>query len=245
MARSAIRVFDLSIDGADNGLRIKSNASRGGLVHDVEYRDVCIRNTKNVIEMDTHYTASRARRPGNLIPEFRDIRLKGVRVLDGGNVILDGYDAARLLRMAWDNVVFDKPDAIKVKASHRRHRARARSVESPDHRRERAAHRSDERRTRLECETEVRAVPGNAAALPVGGGDYAAIVDAKLRGTDGAIVERRADLSHARRGADRDFRPMASVARHRLHSRTAAIAKSSRSIGRTSRCSARSATAQC
>ncbi len=39
----AIRVFDLSIDGADNGLRIKSNASRGGLVHDIEYRDVCIR----------------------------------------------------------------------------------------------------------------------------------------------------------------------------------------------------------
>ena len=43
----AIRVFDLSIDGADNGLRIKSNASRGGLVHDIEYRDVCIRKTKN------------------------------------------------------------------------------------------------------------------------------------------------------------------------------------------------------
>ena len=55
---------------------------------------------------------------GNLIPEFRDIRLKGVRVVDGGNVILDGYDAARPLRMAWDDVYFDKPDAIKVKASH-------------------------------------------------------------------------------------------------------------------------------
>ena len=92
----AIRVFDLSIDGADNGLRIKSNASRGGLVHDIEYRDVCIRRTKNVIEMDTHYTAS-AQTTGSLIPEFRDIRLKDVRVLDGGNVILDGYDASRVL----------------------------------------------------------------------------------------------------------------------------------------------------
>ena len=49
--------------------------------------------------MDTHYTAS-AQTTGNLIPEFRDIRLKGVRVLDGGNVILDGYDVARPLRMA-------------------------------------------------------------------------------------------------------------------------------------------------
>ena len=29
---SAIRVSDLSIDGADNGIRIKSNSGRGGLV---------------------------------------------------------------------------------------------------------------------------------------------------------------------------------------------------------------------
>ena len=44
---SAIRVTDLSIDGADNGIRIKSNSSRGGLVHDIVYEDVCIRDTKN------------------------------------------------------------------------------------------------------------------------------------------------------------------------------------------------------
>ena len=111
----AIRVFDLSIDGADNGLRIKSNASRGGLVHDVEYKDVCITRTKNVIEMDAFYTAS-PETTGTLIPEFRDIRLKNVRVLDAGNVILQGYDAARMLRMSWDNVTFDQPSSIKITA---------------------------------------------------------------------------------------------------------------------------------
>ncbi|MFY9854378.1 MAG: glycosyl hydrolase family 28 protein, partial [Terracidiphilus sp.] len=40
-------VDDLTIDGADNGIRIKSDRSRGGLVHDLLYRDVCIRDTKN------------------------------------------------------------------------------------------------------------------------------------------------------------------------------------------------------
>ena len=40
---SAIRVLDLSIDGADNGIRIKSNSTRGGFVHDIVYEDVCIR----------------------------------------------------------------------------------------------------------------------------------------------------------------------------------------------------------
>jgi polygalacturonase len=56
---SAIRVTDLSIDGADNGIRIKSNSSRGGLVSDVVYQDVCIQNTTNPIYMDSNY------------PEFR------------------------------------------------------------------------------------------------------------------------------------------------------------------------------
>jgi polygalacturonase len=34
-----IRVSDLSLDGPDNDIRIKSNGSRGGLVHDVVYDD--------------------------------------------------------------------------------------------------------------------------------------------------------------------------------------------------------------
>ena len=113
----AIRVSDLSIDGNDNGLRIKSNASRGGVVEDVEYRDVCIRNTKNPVEMDTHYSAS-LQTTGNLIPFFRGILLKDIRVLDGGQVTLDGYDAQHPLRMTLDNVVFDKPAAIKLHALH-------------------------------------------------------------------------------------------------------------------------------
>ncbi len=38
-ALSAIRVTDLSMDGGDNAIRIKSNWSGGGLVHDVVYED--------------------------------------------------------------------------------------------------------------------------------------------------------------------------------------------------------------
>ena len=108
-------LFDLSIDGADNGLRIKSNASRGGLVHDIEYRDVCLRRVKNPIEMDTHYSASEET-TGSKIPEFRDIRLSNIRVMGGGKVILEGYDAERPLQMTWDNVTFDDPSKYKVSA---------------------------------------------------------------------------------------------------------------------------------
>lgn len=44
---SAVLVEDLTIDGAENGIRIKSNSSRSGIVRDVVYCDVCIQNTRN------------------------------------------------------------------------------------------------------------------------------------------------------------------------------------------------------
>lgn len=111
---SAIRVTDLSIDGADNGIRIKSNSSRGGLMHDIVYEDVCIRDTKNPIFMDTNYSFTGTAR--DKLPEFRDIVLHNVRVEGGGKVTLDGFDTAHRLGMLFDNVVFDDPGAIKVTA---------------------------------------------------------------------------------------------------------------------------------
>lgn len=114
---SAIRVSDLSIDGADNGLRIKSNITRGGLVHDVVFEDVCMRDTANPIFMDSNYSAG-ASKATNLPPVFRDILLRDVRVEGGGKVTLDGLDASHRLGIQFDNVVFDDPGKIKVAARH-------------------------------------------------------------------------------------------------------------------------------
>src|SRR6185369_10414664 len=114
---SAIRVLDLSIDGADNGIRIKSNSTRGGFVHDVVYEDVCIRNTRNPVYMDTHYTATVSAEQGR-IPIFQDITLRNVRIAGEGRLTLDGFDAEHELRMTFDNVILDAPASIKTVASH-------------------------------------------------------------------------------------------------------------------------------
>jgi polygalacturonase len=110
----AIRVTDLSIDGADNGIRIKSNSSRGGLVRDVVYSDVCIRDTKNPILMDSDY--AHYGKGGDRLPMFTGIVLRDVRVLDGGRITLQGYDAAHRLGMTFDNVRLDGP--AKISAEH-------------------------------------------------------------------------------------------------------------------------------
>jgi len=113
---SAIRVSDLSIDGADNGIRIKSNSERGGLVQDVVYQDVCIRDTKNPILMDSHYPFSGGGR--NMPPTFRNIVLQDVRVLGPGKITLEGYDVEHRLGIALNNVVLDAPAQTKLQAMH-------------------------------------------------------------------------------------------------------------------------------
>ena len=111
---SAIRVTNLSIDGADNGIRIKSNSSRGGPVRDVVYQDVCIKDTKNPIYMDSNYSYMGEAR--DKLPSFEDIVLRNVRVLSAGKITLDGFDAAHQLGITFDNVFLDVPS--KVTATH-------------------------------------------------------------------------------------------------------------------------------
>ena len=87
---SKIRVFDLSLDGTDAGIRIKSNGSRGGLTQDVVYDDLCIRNSPNPISLDTAYSAN-GPLEGNSPPTMRNITLHNVRVSGGGKITFNGY----------------------------------------------------------------------------------------------------------------------------------------------------------
>ncbi len=111
---SRILVTNLSIDGADNGLRIKSNSSRGGLVQDVVYDGVCIRATKNPILMDTNYSYFGEAR--DKLPEFRDVVVRNTRIEGGGKVSLNGFDGTHRLAIRFDNVVFNDSAAIKSAA---------------------------------------------------------------------------------------------------------------------------------
>jgi len=111
-----IRVTDLSIDGADNGIRIKSNSGKGGKVTDAVYEDVCIRNTKYPIYMDSDY--AHFGKQGERIPDFTGVVLRDVRILTGGRIMLQGFDAKHPLGMTFDNVWFDSLPDIKVTAEH-------------------------------------------------------------------------------------------------------------------------------
>ncbi|HTV82248.1 MAG TPA: glycosyl hydrolase family 28 protein [Acidobacteriaceae bacterium] len=111
---SAIRVRNLTIDGADNGIRIKSDSSRGGLVENVSYDDVCMRNVRNPILLTPHHTA----KSGDLLPDYRDITLRDVHIVTPGRITLDGLDRADPLGLIFENVLIDGLRSQDIRAAY-------------------------------------------------------------------------------------------------------------------------------
>ena len=111
---SAVRVSDLAIDGADNGIRIKSDRSRGGLVEDVQYDNVCMRNVRNPIVLTPLYTTF----SGDLPPVYRGIVLKDLHSLTPGPLTLMGLDGQHKLEAQFDNVFVDGEGPADIRASH-------------------------------------------------------------------------------------------------------------------------------
>jgi polygalacturonase len=109
-----ILVRDLTLDGTDNGLRIKSDRSRGGLVEDVTFEDVCIRNSANPLIFTPMYTTF----VGEKLPVFRGITLRDVHVLTPGAFTFYGLDAQHKLGITLDNVTSEELQKSEVLANY-------------------------------------------------------------------------------------------------------------------------------
>ncbi|MEA5124244.1 glycoside hydrolase family 28 protein [Xanthomonas floridensis] len=118
-----IAVRDLSIDGfnandvlrdpyAANGLRIKSDASRGGHVDDISFENICMRGVARPLVFDANYANPATR---TKLPQFTGISLSNVHslgstTLGGGELSFYGYrDASTTLpiTISLDNVVLE------------------------------------------------------------------------------------------------------------------------------------------
>jgi len=100
---SKIRVTDLTLDGTDSGIRIKSMGTKGGLVHDIVYDDICIRNSGRPLDITAAYAAN-GPVAGNSPPTFRDITLRNVSISGGGKILFDGYDHDHRAQINLDGV---------------------------------------------------------------------------------------------------------------------------------------------
>lgn len=97
---NGILVRNLTIDGADNGLRIKSDSSRGGEVANVLYDNVCIQGSKRPIVIDPFYEGKQ----GTKIPTFQLIRMQNIGIVTPGKISVAGIDAEHVLKLQLDAI---------------------------------------------------------------------------------------------------------------------------------------------
>jgi polygalacturonase len=118
---SNISVYDLTIDGSlptggaaasdVNGIRIKSDAAHGGLVTNVTYSDICVRDLYNPILLNPMYSTA----SGTSIPTFSGITIQDFHALAttvAQTVTLAGYDASHLSTVTLNNVVLDTAPVV-------------------------------------------------------------------------------------------------------------------------------------
>jgi Glycosyl hydrolases family 28/Bacterial Ig-like domain (group 3) len=98
-----VNMAGTAADGNATGLRLKSAADRGGLVQNVTYQNLCIKDVAHALELNPFYNTN----SGTLIPQFENVVVRNAHFMNRGKVQLQGFDAAHATSVTLDNVVFD------------------------------------------------------------------------------------------------------------------------------------------
>ena len=123
---SFLLVDGLTVDHTTSGIRIKSNSSRGGLVHDLTYRNVCMHDVQVPIAISPFYnnqTVEGFTDPnisGDRIPDYKNITLQNVIITTPGDVLVAGKDSAHITEIKLDRVIINqiKPDQVHSQFAH-------------------------------------------------------------------------------------------------------------------------------
>ena len=121
-------VSDLLVDGltedhTTSGIRIKSNASRGGLVQNLTYKNICMRDVGVPIAISPYYNGQTIEGfvdpgiKGDRIPEYKDITLENITDITPGDVLIAGYDQDHRTQVNLVDVTFNgmTPDKMHLK----------------------------------------------------------------------------------------------------------------------------------
>ena len=91
---------------SNNGLRIKSYSSAGGVVQQITYAANCLTGVKYLIDLDPNYESGN----GSHIPSFTNIVINGLKSTSSASSaesVLDGYNSSYPLGLTLENVSLD------------------------------------------------------------------------------------------------------------------------------------------
>jgi polygalacturonase len=119
-----VDIYDITIDGDTrstggapgsdvNGVRVKSDTYRGGIVQNTTFHDICTRDVVNPLMINPHYSTKTTTPP--LIPYFKGIAVTNLDAVLGSGpdgpiapvVTLQGYDSAHPTNVTLNNVLIE------------------------------------------------------------------------------------------------------------------------------------------
>jgi polygalacturonase len=101
---------------SDNGMRIKSYSSVGGLVSTVTYEGICMTGVKYLLDLDPFYSSGN----GSHVPAYTNITVDGAKAVSsasGAKSVLEGYRSSDPLGLTLENVSFDATAVTAENAS--------------------------------------------------------------------------------------------------------------------------------
>jgi len=110
---SFLLVDGLTEDQTTSGIRIKSNVTRGGQVHDLRYQNICMRGVKNPIAISPYYTNQTTegfedpKYTGDRIPDYKAITIRNVIDTTPGDVLIAGWNDDHRTEVTLDGVRVD------------------------------------------------------------------------------------------------------------------------------------------
>ncbi len=97
---------DCSISESRGGINIKSNASRGGIVEHIWFRNIKMENIRGAaIQVNTNYSAWMADKNGTAYPKFRDINFSHISCIGATEAVLvNGQKEQPIERLVLNNI---------------------------------------------------------------------------------------------------------------------------------------------
>jgi polygalacturonase len=110
LGQSYLLVDGLVENHTSSGIRIKSNVKRGGPVHDLVYKNICMKDVAIPIAISPYYTNQTVepfedpKYVGEKIPDYKKITLENIYSETPGDVLIAGLDDAHRTEVELKNV---------------------------------------------------------------------------------------------------------------------------------------------
>jgi polygalacturonase len=122
---SDILVDTLTLDHTTSGVRIKSNVQRGGMVRNILYRNLCMRDVAVPISISPFYNGQTTDgiddlgMTGTFTPDYKGIRMENILSLTPGIVQVAGLNAEHQTEITLDGVEVRgvKPEQVRARFS--------------------------------------------------------------------------------------------------------------------------------